>query len=788
MNWVTGILFRRRVFVSGIIKHTVRLNSMLLVACAAMAAAQPSTTPVIELLRALAATGVEVVFSSELVPPDLDAPTPPAALDPMSRVVQALNVRHLELRKVGPGRFIVGRASPPPAVYVVTSPAADLPSSVSVLKEVAVFASRYAFTSEPDGEPINFDESKIDEVPGAQSDAVRALRTAPGLATNLSARPHIRGALLDDVLVEYDGIPLTDPFHFKSFQSLLSVFDPATVDRAEVYTGGFPVNYGTRSAGVLDLTPRSVASGYEFAVGASLLSYNLESVGHAERWPIDWLVTVRHSTDHSVLQPIEGEFGEPTFSDTIGRLHWQVDPASALTLGWLLQDDRLHLSSDSREEHATGRSRDVDAWLGWTWTPTGAMQSHSSLSIESSERDRDGNLNLPGVAVGRLDEERHFASAALRTAWTYTPSATLSYDVGAELVRENADLNFFRNEFIGAVAADGFGRSADAAITSDQAPHSSTFGLFASAHRHWQDFEAEAGLRLDGQDYRGYGARSQLSPRINVRYDLTDLWHIYGSWGQFTQAQRVDEYRSEENQTTPDPANRATHEIVGVAHEGAGALQWRLEAYRNHWSSISPYYDNALGAVSLLPDLEPDRVRIAPTDAEAQGVELSAHRSFAEHFNAWGVYSLSHVTDDINGQDVARSWDQKHAVNLGLAWTQVRTSASVLIEWHSGWPETPLTVVPATVAAPPYLIVGARNSANWGGYFSANLRLSQTVPLRYGDLSLWLDATNITNRLNDCCIDLNSTSRENMVLLTSNKIWSPRVVNVGFMWRVRRPQ
>jgi len=249
----------------------------------------------------------------------------------------------------------------------------------------------------------------------------------------------------------------------------------------------------------------------------------------------------------------------------------------------------------------------------------------------------------------------------------------------------------------------------------------------------------------------------------------------------------VDEYRSEENQTTPDPANRAMHEIAGVAHEGAGALQWRLEVYRNHWSSISPYFDNALGAVSLLPELEPDRLRIAPTDAEARGVELSARRTFGDHFNAWAMYALSSVTDDVNGQDVARSWDQKHAVSVGFAWTQRRTLRVRPLRVHSGWPETPVTVVPATASAPTYLLLGARNSANWGEYFKRRCAPSYTVPLPYSEVSLWLDGTNITNRMNGCCIDLNSTSFENTVQLTSNRIWSQRVVNAGFLWRVRRP-
>ena len=761
--------------------RTAWLCAGLLLACAAVADSPPT---VVDLLRALAATGAEVLYSSELVPPSLEAPPSVPGSDPMSQVVQALAAHHLELRSAGPRRFSVTRAVTPPAPV---PPVADAAPSEVALDEVSIFASRYAFTSGTDGEPIEVDRQKMEQIPGAQSDAMQAVRTAPGLATNLSARPNVRGALTDDVLVQFDGIPLIDPFHFKSFQSLLSAFDPTSVGRAEVYTGGFPVNYGTRSAGVIDLTPRSVDSGYEYGVGASLLSYNLESVGHAEQRPIDWLLTARYSTDHSVLQPIEGESGEPTFSDAIGRVRWQVGPASALTLGGLLLDDRVHLSSDSREEHTTASSLDQNAWLGWDWAPTDSVQSHTSFAIAHSERSRNGNLNLPGVANGRLDEERNFSTLDLRTGWQYAPSAAFRWDFGAELGLENAALNFSRHEFLGDSIAASFGRNADATITSAEAPRSSTLGLFSSVHRHWQAFEAEVGLRLDGQDYYGFGARSQLSPRINVRYDPTALWHVYGSWGQFTQAQRVDEYRSEENQSTPDPASRAMHLIAGVAHESAGT-HWRLEAYHNQWSSISPYFDNALGAVSLLPELEPDRVRITPTDAAATGIEFSAQRAFGSHFNAWGTYTLSSATDDVQGQNVPRSWDQRHAASTGLAWTQGRTLASFLLGWHSGWPQTPLTVVPATSTAPSYVMVGTRNSARWGDYFSAALRLSRTVPLRFGELSLWLDATNITNRTNDCCIDLNSTGRQNTVLLMTDKLWSPRAVNIGFSWRVRRPQ
>jgi hypothetical protein len=272
-----------------------------------------------------------------------------------------------------------------------------------------------------------------------------------------------------------------------------------------------------------------------------------------------------------------------------------------------------------------------------------------------------------------------------------------------------------------------------------------------------------------------------------LRYDLAENWHAYGSLGQFTQAQRVDEYRAEQNQTTPDPASRAMHLLTGIAHESEAAIDWRLEAYRNHWSTISPYYDNLLGSVSLTPELAPDRILVSPADAESAGVELSARRAFGRGFSASGIYSISTVTDDINGQDISRSWDQRHAANLGLAWTDRRTTASALFGWHSGWPTTPLTLVPATSAAPAYFIAGARNSAHWGAFMSADLHVSTTVPMHYGELSLWIDATNITGRANECCAELSSVNAAASPPTVLDKFWAPRVVNVGFSWRIKRP-
>ncbi len=187
-------------------------------------------------------------------------------------------------------------------------------------------------------------------VPGSHDDALRALKTLPGLASNASGRPYIRGSLEDDVLVRYDGITLLDPFHLKNYQSLISAIDPAGIERIEVFSGGFPVRYGTRSGGVIDITPPARNSGYENRVAASLISAGVSSVGTSERWPLEWLFALRRST-LDLLEPVKTGFGQPQFSDSLGRLKYRTTNG-AWTLGWLLLDDELELGTADDEETA----------------------------------------------------------------------------------------------------------------------------------------------------------------------------------------------------------------------------------------------------------------------------------------------------------------------------------------------------------------------------------------------------------------------------------------------------
>jgi len=762
----------------------LRPLTLLLAIWGVVAGAAQAGIAVADLLRALGATGVSVLFSSDLVPSTLMAPATTQATTLLSQVEEALAAHDLRLKRIDDHHFVVTRVSPVQHPVPANTAGTQTRLAPPLVQEILVFASHYAFESDGNGEPSALDERAIEQVPGTDVDALRALRTAPGLASTYSARPYIRGGTADEVLFRFDDVTLTNPFHFRAFESLLSPFLPADVERIDIYSGGYPVRFGDSTAGVIDVTPKSTSSGYDLRADASHMGVDLAGSGALDRWPIEWLASVRRSPDETnVLQPVDANPVEPVFFDAIARARWIVSPDSSATVGWLLLDDQASAQEGSRDELASARSRDEYLWLATDWAPVADLQSHTSLSYTQSQSSHSGNLELAVLAAGSLEEAHAFTTYAARTEWTYLSSADLMWNAGVEFADESATLHYDQTESFTNVLGPGFVLQPLLNVASDQAPRASSFGVFASARRQWQAFVAEIGVRLDSEDYRGFGARTQGTPRLNLRYDPAPDWHVYGSLGEFTQPQRVDEFRAEENQTTPDPASRAVHSVIGLAHEPEDALRWRVELYRDHWSSVSPYYDNALGVVTLLPELQPDRILIAPSGAESDGMELSARQVIGAHLTLWGTYSLSQAVDELPAGDVPRSWDQRHAANLGLAWQGPRTTVSLLLGWHSGWPRTALSVIAATPASAAYLQAGAENDLRWGAYLSLDAHLSERIDTRVGQLSVWLDIANATNRGNECCAELGPVTGTSPT--SSTDTWAGRSVNLGLSWRLQ---
>jgi hypothetical protein len=223
-----------------------------------------------------------------------------------------------------------------------------------------------------------------------------------------------------------------------------------------------------------------------------------------------------------------------------------------------------------------------------------------------------------------------------------------------------------------------------------------------------------------------------------------------------------------------------------VSYDKGRGTRFSVEGYRKKWTEVRPYFDNLLDTLSLVPDLQPDRVRVAPGDSEAAGIEVSVRHTFGHAFEGWAAYAYSRVEDDFaTMDDIPRSWDQPEALTLGVGWNERPWTASLVLGWHTGWPHTPSTYTPATASLPASFDVGRRNAARWDDYVSADLSGSWTHAFSWSELSLWFELTNGANRRNECCVHFVSAARTNGESLTEPNYYLPRTLNVGFNLRFR---
>jgi len=142
------------------------------------------------------------------------------------------------------------------------------------------------------------------------------------------------------------------------------------------------------------------------------------------------------------------------------------------------------------------------------------------------------------------------------------------------------------------------------------------------------------------------------------------------------------------------------------------------------------------------------------------------------------------VRDEVQGEDVRRSWDQTHSVGGGLTWSDDDWQVTLAATYHTGWPTTPVRVV-VRDPAPDGIELGPRNSERLGDFASVDLRASRDFKLPRGDLTVFAEVTNALNRQNPCCVDFSYgyDASGNLALEREYRHWLPLVPSVGVLWR-----
>ena len=297
---------------------------------------------------------------------------------------------------------------PPRAPRHATPGSARTPAPTPI-EAVVVSASHYLFGEGTRFRPMVLSSAELESLPDIGEDPVRAVARLPGVASlDFSSRFHLRGGTEEETLVRFDDLRLYDPYHLKDFFGVFSSIDPAIVSDIRVYTGGFPVAFGDRSSGVVDIAPRLAGEGFQGEAVASFFTVGASLDGTTESGATDWAVAARRGNMDLLFDLVDSPLGEPKYHDFYARVGHRFNDWLALSANALAFDDQILAFDSDQEEEAVAEYLDQYYWLRLDLgAPDGfggrVLAAHTVL-----ESERSGSADLPGVGSGTLTDERHF--------------------------------------------------------------------------------------------------------------------------------------------------------------------------------------------------------------------------------------------------------------------------------------------------------------------------------------------------------------------------------------------
>jgi outer membrane receptor protein involved in Fe transport len=721
--------------------------------------------------------GLPVLYSSSLVRSGMPVRTEPTGATPVVRLGQALEPYGLSVRAGPYGSILVVRSAPLVDPVAVTGS-----DSTKAVPELIVTTSRYQLQRQPVLPVATLANTDLERLPDLGDDPLRAVGRLPGAASNgASAKTNIRGGGNDETLVAFGGLRLFNPFHLKDFQSIFSSIDPAVIEGLNVYTGAFPVNYGDRLSGVIDIESFEPPGTLYRALTLSL--FNVAGV-ISDGWSDGqgtWLLSARRGNLDLVLDLAGQDVGKPRYSDLHGQVAWEFSEQLKLSANALIFDDNIVVFDSDREEEATARYHDTYLWLRADARPTENLSGFTLFSYADLTSRRAGIGDQPGLSSGTLEDLRSAEIVGLATQWSLDVRGGHRLGAGAEF-RQSRGRYDYADEVTFDVLFDTPGAPTETFRSRNisLAPEGDYYAAYLHARVILSgDWTTELGLRWDHSTLAaGSGA---VSPRASLLYQVTSGTQLRASWGRYWQSQGIDELAVSDGETAFAKPERADQFVLGIEQALGRAATARVEAYTKNYRNPRTRYENLLNSFALLPELKPDRLRISADRATARGIEASIRSRREGPLDWWASYTWSEVRDKIDGVKFRRSWDQTNALSAGVLWSSERWDLSAAANFRTGWPTTQAAI--ADDGPENLVATGPRNAERLGNYATLDLRAARRFQTSVGLVSAFLEISNSLNRRNECCVeyDIDVGDTDEFVLDRTQSL--PLLPSIGVSWQ-----
>jgi hypothetical protein len=750
---------------------------------ATAAAAEYRGMPLEAVLGQLRDAGLPLLYSSDLVKPWMRVEREPRASEPHALLAEVLAPHGIAVQG-GPGDTLMLVREPTRTPRHATPGAAHVPAPAPV-DAVVVSASHYQFADMPPLPPTVLGAAQLEALPEIGEDPIRAISRLPGTARqDFSSRTHLRGGTEGETLYRFDDLRLYNPYHLKDFFGVFSSIDPAIVSDIRVYTGGFPVAFGDRTSGVVDIAPRLSGRGFQGQAVASFFTLGAALEGATEDGAGDFAFAARRGNMDLFFDAVDSPLGEPEYADFYVRAGRRINDWLSVSANGLMFDDRVQAFDSDQEEEAVAEYRDQYYWLRFDLGGADGLGGRLLAAHTELDSERRGTADLPGVASGELFDERDFSINSLQADGWWRVGGRSLLQAGLEWRAQSGHYVYedeaeFELLFLTAGAPDEPTRTRS--IELDPSGHQ------AGAYLNWR-LEAMPGLTTDiglrwDRTTLGAQSASEWSPRAVVLWEPAESTRIRLGFGRYAQSQSINELQVPDGETAFQPPQRATHAVASIEHDLTPSLTLRAEFYRKDYDRPFARHENLLDTIVVLPELKPDRILISPDEARAEGAEVSAHYDRGE-LSGWISYTRSRVRDRVDGEWLLRSWDQRDYASGGIGWHGELWEATLAVTLHRGWPTTEVEL--ETLEPFPLVSVGRRNADNVSNYSRIDLRIARRFDLGdAGELTAFAEVNNLTKRYNVCCMEyqLEDEEEEEVFLDVEPRGSLPLIPSLGVLWR-----
>ncbi|HET9692983.1 MAG TPA: hypothetical protein VFP48_01270, partial [Steroidobacteraceae bacterium] len=340
-----------------------------------------------ETLHELAADGdLQLVYTSALVPAGSTVAREPSVGPPLETITAVLAQAGLALERIDERTYAIVRAPRSPAVPAATAAAER---AATTLDEVVVTSSRYALASDVPDIHAFLAQGDLEALPRLAEDALKAVHRLPGAASNgLAGLAHIRGGEAAETLVQFDGLPLYEPFHLRLLQSPSSVLDERIIAGLEAYAGGYTAEYGDRMSGIIDARSLRPEADAYYELGLSLMHANALASHRFAGGRGQWLASFRRSNLDEIADAMQSDLGEPTYVDGYARVDYAWSPTTRGSLHVLVARDSAEVNNSAETEYSNGDYSNRYAWatLEHDWSPRFATTGTMSYTDVAAER------------------------------------------------------------------------------------------------------------------------------------------------------------------------------------------------------------------------------------------------------------------------------------------------------------------------------------------------------------------------------------------------------------------